>query len=1432
MPVSFKFNRDSLVSVFANDEIHVDSGYVFTINGNAYSLLADTNKVVCSGGSIVTDSSSISSQLNRINDLFEFCEDEGGFVLGESDTLLSLAPGFFRINDTDSLPAIIELKNSNEQYIIYKEKNLVWSELHQLYYPSGYSNSELYLIAEDTIFVNGTLPPNAELFAKTIVIENTENIQARLFARNKILVKSNVVLLVSEIVQSCPNTTNDPCNLIINGDFSFIRNNYPLVGNSILDFGYLTNNFGAADIANKPFLNNVVCNWKETLPNSGTFNQIYPLVVNASTNSGALFNISTGIQSAQAFQPSVSSNSWVKLSFKYKKPNTYNLFLSFQPTNPVVVDNLSRNHDRIFPIFSEVPFSFTNNNYLANNGIFYRYMPAQNLINVGDAVVVDDPRLIETSNAEYAYFETYVQVPTSNSFKYLSIVNSVATISPEHNAAIVIDDIKVETCCISPITVSATNESDNKIYCSQIINYAETHPWNPYIINAFTDNSGELIIEIPTGFASSVIFERDIIVDIDVTIRNSTIILKDGIQITVNAGKRLKIDNSTLEGCQVKWQGILVQNYGELEVINSSYLKDAKYAVISLGNANVTASGSVQFANSSILNCNYGIVIRGSANSFGTYPFTFQTSSVTTSGGHLHNSRTDYDANILNPGSVLPPTKGRSGIEVYYSGANVSIGSGTTVQVSNNISNLEQGLRIISANTNITNTYFLNIYSGSSVVSNSTQNLNSLLVSAAVFIEGLSFLPSRTVSLYSSNNQLTGGNRITNCANGIVGVGPNYNRVNIDYTSITNVIEAIHLDKFAKTRFSIKNNRIEFARRFGIQLNNNVKSEIYIQNNFVSNTNGSANVNSSFGYGIWITGPTTNSNTNAVVTDNEIVNYPVGLLAFNLNSTNEIQQFFPPESATIGMTNYFANNQVTLKPQGTEPFSYGYYFNNCKGKSYFYENQQFSFGTSVQTNAQGFIFVGSTDATIMCNSSEYVKFSNLFSLGDQPLTFAGNLMQHGNYGVYLNGSSIGIQGVDNQTFQKVSHLNSWFPFNNPTSGGFSSHLFADNVNGNNSRFYLKCITCSTGVGEATSPIPFYSGSSGFLGQFIPFEDVAPIYSLFRNDNSTCWEHGLSEGPLSISAGSSDPQDSPFMKRYQALQIADTFNLYDSQRVYDATYELYADLMQDEGYLENDTLESFVDSLELENIGKFYQIETELSDKLSADTLFDIRSELSKLENRISTIADIQSTCDSITPTGNFEQTQLAILNLLLAEEIANLANLDSMYTLLNASSNIDSLLLTINVDSLSRFTWSNAEQDSIQVLAERCAFTYGKCVFNARALWSSFDTLATPLIACEIPNPVSARFAGKKNEDVIEEISLIKIFPNPVKSSLNIYISTNQEETLTEIIDIYGRVVLTKQLGNAELHMLDISSISTGWYLVRITRPLSGSFVQSVFIER
>jgi len=83
----------------------------------------------------------------------------------------------------------------------------------------------------------------------------------------------------------------------------------------------------------------------------------------------------------------------------------------------------------------------------------------------------------------------------------------------------------------------------------------------------------------------------------------------------------------------------------------------------------------------------------------------------------------------------------------------------------------------------------------------------------------------------------------------------------------------------------------------------------------------------------------------------------------------------------------------------------------------------------------------------------------------------------------------------------------------------------------------------------------------------------------------------------------------------------------------------------------------------------------------------------------------------------------------------------------------------------------------------------------------------------------------------VEKKESVKVYPNPAQNSLSIFITENQEQTLTEIIDIFGRALLTKQLGSAELNMLDISMIPTGWYLVRITKPLSGSFVQSVFIE-
>jgi hypothetical protein len=145
-------------------------------------------------------------------------------------------------------------------------------------------------------------------------------------------------------------------------------------------------------------------------------------------------------------------------------------------------------------------------------------------------------------------------------------------------------------------------------------------------------------------------------------------------------------------------------------------------------------------------------------------------------------------------------------------------------------------------------------------------------------------------------------------------------------------------------------------------------------------------------------------------------------------------------------------------------------------------------------------------------------------------------------------------------------------------------------------------------------------------------------------------------------------------------------------------------------------------------------------------------------------------------------------------------------------------------------SWLDIDSSAVQILEiiSRTPSIVQTYALAARALRGDTVYHLHPAI----DDGISARYAGKQNDERQKSVSSINIFPNPAKNSLTVFISENQEETLTEIIDIYGRVVLTKQLGNAELHMLDISSISTGWYLVRITRPLSGSFVQSVFIER
>ena len=54
---------------------------------------------------------------------------------------------------------------------------------------------------------------------------------------------------------------------------------------------------------------------------------------------------------------------------------------------------------------------------------------------------------------------------------------------------------------------------------------------------------------------------------------------------------------------------------------------------------------------------------------------------------------------------------------------------------------------------------------------------------------------------------------------------------------------------------------------------------------------------------------------------------------------------------------------------------------------------------------------------------------------------------------------------------------------------------------------------------------------------------------------------------------------------------------------------------------------------------------------------------------------------------------------------------------------------------------------------------------------------------------------------------------------------------IVEFIDVSGRIVKTINLNPNNMQVVDVSSISAGWYAVSITRPISGRFVKTIFIE-
>jgi hypothetical protein len=99
---------------------------------------------------------------------------------------------------------------------------------------------------------------------------------------------------------------------------------------------------------------------------------------------------------------------------------------------------------------------------------------------------------------------------------------------------------------------------------------------------------------------------------------------------------------------------------------------------------------------------------------------------------------------------------------------------------------------------------------------------------------------------------------------------------------------------------------------------------------------------------------------------------------------------------------------------------------------------------------------------------------------------------------------------------------------------------------------------------------------------------------------------------------------------------------------------------------------------------------------------------------------------------------------------------------------------------------------------------------------------------CKEAVAIRSNSATSVNENNVAENS-ISIFPNPAKSAINI--SANRKLISASIFDITGKIQSTYSLNNNEKSLLDISSLSSGIYLIRVTTNDNSVITQKLIVE-
>jgi hypothetical protein len=846
----------------------------------------------------------------------------------------------------------------------------------------------------------------------------------------------------------------------------------------------------------------------------------------------------------------------------------------------------------------------------------------------------------------------------------------------------------------------------------------------------------------------------------DFQFKQCTIMMGSGAEINVNIS-RLDIDETTISSCPYMWKGIKLAQGSKL-FINDSEIRDAENAVFAEENTHISIIGS------KIYDCVTGLITNTHViPRLENYTGTVYDTEFGKAGLIL---KKEYPAN----GSQLaqPPHGfiGRAGISLRDV-SSFKIGENSKNQ--NTFFNLNFGIDLKNANTEITNCHFTDIRSDLTYKTSFIQQLG-----AAVYADNLDygFTNLKFRPLISGNNTIK---------NSDIGLFNRLYNVDVNRVSMDNVNVGIRATKNGACINTISSCEIH-SNITGLHWYDNDWAKRMVLTNssiFNSKRRGQAIILDEFSSG---------NNANYKIISNPILKAEQGGIVLLTRNVNK---------AEIGYNNIEVNDPLTYnqKPQSGIVLGAG-------ERNNIYCNSTNTNIPHFEPNSYGIYVSQSPNNIITCNDVNNATKGVFFGGDCKSTQLTGNALVETAVGLYLNGQAvIGLQ---------AHHGNRWLNINpNSTTAykapGQAGPLLSEfRIHTQNLPFWPQSITPSSGWF-------FFDPGSTFF-------DCVTTNSCVNFVNDPADDQAKLAAERLIAAESIE-----FLDYNDEMQTILQTRLYESIRRDSSLY------LTDPVFVDFYSKIIGSPSGEISNVG--LQLAKAMAiDSISYSTLATTNSLIGFLLDSINYVDSVNRI--NPNPANDILRVQFSqqISNLrnvaisILAAHAINVGLVRDSLLLVNATIQ-PTKLPDINQHSIYQILGEYHKKgdsviysnyNTLFAIAQQCPYAGGPAVFIARGLLRVVND------SLEYYDDVVCLQAGyyRTSNSTNSKEQKIKLQPNPTKDKLEVYaMQANEMPCPVEIFNSIGEMIYA---GMSEMGVLlktiDVSSFSPGLYSLRV--KLDGKF--------